>query len=139
MARAVVLATVIAALGCRDDAGHPAKVVTGGDPTRGRAAVARYGCGGCHVIPGIPGAQGRVGPPLTEFGERAYVAGRLPNAPEALVRWIRDPQAVSPGTAMPDLGVTEPHARDIAAYLYTANAGGLGPPHLFPERVLRGR
>jgi cytochrome c1 len=34
-------------------------------------------------------------------------------------RWIRDPQHVSPGTAMPDLGVGEGDARDITAFLYT--------------------
>jgi cytochrome c1 len=42
----------------------------------------------------------------------------LPNTPDNLVRWLRDPQAVSPQTIMPDLGLGEPQARDIAAYLY---------------------
>jgi cytochrome c1 len=45
------------------------------------------------------------------------LAGRLPNGPENLERWLRGPQAVKPGSAMPDLGVTERDARDIAAYL----------------------
>jgi cytochrome c1 len=43
----------------------------------------------------------------------------LPNTPENLVRWLRDPQKLNPRTAMPDLGVTERDAQDIAAYLYT--------------------
>jgi cytochrome c1 len=60
-----------------------------------------------------------VGPPLTMFAHRAYIAGQLPNQPENLVRWIQDPQGVEPGTAMPDLGVTPAVARDMAAYLYT--------------------
>jgi cytochrome c1 len=47
------------------------------------------------------------------------VAGKLPNTPDQLVRWIQQPQAVEPGTAMPDLGVSLAEARDIAAYLYT--------------------
>lgn len=112
------------------------KAVAGGDADRGARLVASYGCGSCHDIPGIPGARGRVGPPLTDFAERAYIAGALRNEPLSLVRWIRFPQQVEPGTAMPDLGVTEPHARDIAAYLYTLDRGGLGPPHLIPSRVL---
>jgi cytochrome c1 len=78
-----------------------------------------YGCGACHVIPGVTGAGGIVGPPLNNWSRRVYIAGNLPNTPENLVRWIRHPQAVEPGTAMPDLGVTEADARDIAAYLYS--------------------
>jgi cytochrome c len=60
-----------------------------------------------------------VGPPLTMFARRAYIAGQLPNEPDNLIRWIRDPQAVEPGTAMPSLGVEPAVARDMAAYLYT--------------------
>jgi cytochrome c2 len=97
----------------------PAKDVPGGDPYRGRAAIAKYGCGACHIIPGVAGAQGKVGPPLTGIAGRAVIAGRLPNTPESLIRWIRNPQAIEPGNVMPDLGVTEADARDIAAYLYT--------------------
>jgi cytochrome c len=32
---------------------------------------------------------------------------------------VRDPKAVKPQTAMPDMGVSETDARDIAAYLAT--------------------
>jgi cytochrome c2 len=112
------------------------RAVPGGDPALGREALAAYGCGGCHVIPGVPGARGRVGPPLADYAARAFVAGALPNEPASLVRWIRDPQAVTPGTAMPDLGVPDPTARHMAAYLYTLDEGRLGPPHPIPERVL---
>jgi cytochrome c1 len=55
---------------------------------------------------------------LEEFARRVYVAGRFPNTPEVLARWIQDPPAMKPGTAMPALGVTEAQARDIAAYLH---------------------
>jgi len=107
-------------LGCgRETSVATAAGVTGGDPDRGRAAMAAYGCGACHTIPGVPGARGRVGPPLAGLAERAYVAGVLPNTPANLVRWIRVPQEVDPLTAMPDLGVGEGEARDMAAYLYT--------------------
>ena len=74
--------------------------------------------GTCHVIPGLPGADGRTGPPLVATGRQPYIAGVLRNTPENMVRWIMDPQQVDPLTAMPDLGVPEALARDIAAYLY---------------------
>lgn len=93
--------------------------VAGGDPDRGRAAIERHGCGSCHVIPGIREARGRVGPQLVDFASQMYVAGVLANVPENLVRWLQDPRAVDPLTAMPDLGVTEEEARDMAAYLYS--------------------
>jgi putative membrane protein len=93
--------------------------VFGGDPDRGRAVVPAYGCGACHMIPGVRGANGRVGPALDDIARRVYIAGYLPNEPETLVRWIRHPRAYRDPTAMPDLGVTEQDARDIAAYLYS--------------------
>ena len=43
----------------------------------------------------------------------------LPNTPQNLIRWIQNPPAVDPLTAMPNVGVTQADARDIAAYLYT--------------------
>jgi cytochrome c len=91
----------------------------GGEPRRGRAALRKYGCSSCHTIPGVRGAYGLVGPPLTSMGARTYLAGALPNTPENLIRWIRHPQDIRPPNAMPDLGVTEQDGRDIAAYLYT--------------------
>ncbi|HYZ48734.1 MAG TPA: c-type cytochrome [Sphingomonas sp.] len=96
-----------------------AHLLTGGDPVRGWKLVQSYGCGGCHTIPRVPQAAGQVGPPLTGVGARVYLAGRLENRPENLVAWIQHPRAVDPQTVMPELGVTEAQARDIAAYLYT--------------------
>jgi cytochrome c1 len=78
-----------------------------------------YGCDACHQIPGVPGATGYVGPPLVAWAERHYIAGKLPNKPVYLVEWLRFPQSIEPGTAMPDMGVTEQAARDMGAYLYT--------------------
>ncbi|HEU4753589.1 MAG TPA: c-type cytochrome, partial [Armatimonadota bacterium] len=78
-----------------------------------------YGCGSCHTIGGMREAKARVGPRLVGLKEQGYLAGRLPNVPHYLVYWIRDPQRYDPGNAMPDLGVTEGDARDIAAYLYS--------------------
>lgn len=89
------------------------------DPARGKAAIERFGCGSCHTIPGVRRARGRVGPQLTDFSNQIYIAGMLANSPDNLVAWITNPQAINPGTAMPNLNVTETEARDIAAYLYT--------------------
>lgn len=92
---------------------------TGGNPARGAALIQDYGCGRCHTIPGIRAADGVVGPPLFFFSRRVYIAGEVPNTPENLIRWVRNPPAIEPGTAMPVLGLDEQQARDVAAYLYT--------------------
>ncbi|HEX8241294.1 MAG TPA: c-type cytochrome [Allosphingosinicella sp.] len=96
-----------------------AEAITGGNAERGRRALATYGCGSCHTIPGVGGATALVGPPLKGVGSRAIIAGKLENNPDNLRRWIIDPQSVTPGTAMPRLGVEPQAARDISAYLYT--------------------
>jgi cytochrome c len=93
--------------------------VLDGNPEFGPVLIAQYGCTACHAIPGVDGFVGTVGPALDGFGARAYIAGRLPNRPMLLVAWLRDPPAIDPATAMPDLGLSEPDARHIAAYLYT--------------------
>jgi cytochrome c2 len=104
---------------CSDEAQHIAEVTTGGNVHRGAAAIERYGCGSCHVIPGISGAQGRAGASLDGIADRIYIAGVLQNTPENMMRWIENPPAVDPKTVMPNLGVTERDAKDIAGYLYT--------------------
>ena len=96
-----------------------AAALTGGDPDRGPQLIGHYGCGGCHTIPGVRGAQGLVGPPLRQFAGRVYIGGVLANRPDNLVRWIVDPRAVSPKTAMPRTGISEREARHVAAYLLT--------------------
>lgn len=88
-----------------------------GDPERGKAAILQYACISCHQIPGIVGPDVRVGPLLEGIAERQFIAGVIPNTPENMVRWISRPQEINPLTAMPDMGVSEAHARDIAAYL----------------------
>ena len=103
--------------------GSPVIPVEGGDPARGRDLLASYGCTGCHTIPGIRGADATVGPPLTDWADRWYIAGLLINEPDELMHWIQDPQSIKPGVVMPNMGVTTEDARDIAAYLYTLSRG----------------
>jgi cytochrome c len=97
-----------------------AVALTGGDAHRGADVVRTYRCGSCHDIPGVRGADGTVGPPLANLLRRGFIAGELPNTPENLVRWIKNPPAVRPNTAMPMLGLSEQQARDVAAYLYSS-------------------
>jgi cytochrome c2 len=96
-----------------------ARRLTGGDPAEGRELVEAYGCGACHTMSGVPGARGLVGPPLDGLRQRVYLAGVVPNSPQNLVRWIVDPKRIDSLTAMPELGVAESQARDMAAFLYT--------------------
>ena len=95
-----------------------AALATQGDPVRGGREIVAAGCGACHEIAGIAGARGRVGPPLTGFAQRAYIAGVVPNTADNLVQWIQNPQSIEPRTAMPNLGLDQQTARDIAAFLY---------------------
>lgn len=88
-----------------------------GDAQHGRSLLARYQCGACHTIPGVPSAAGTRAANLQSFGLRSYIAGRVVNRPELLARWIAQPQSLVPGTPMPSMGVSADDARDMAAYL----------------------
>jgi cytochrome c2 len=90
-----------------------------GDPRRGLDSIRDRHCGACHQIPGVVGAYGVIGPSLSGFAGRTFVAGLLPNTPDNLVRWIEAPQAIEPRAAMPQLGLGDEEARNVAAYLYT--------------------
>ncbi len=114
---APLLAFGLAACGQPDPGSARFSEVAHGDAERGQRLLAHYQCGSCHAIPGVASADGRVGPTLAGFGKRSYIAGEVPNAPLALMRWLQDPQALVPGTPMPDMGVNEADARDMAAYL----------------------
>ena len=96
-----------------------ARELTGGDPQRGKAAFRRHGCGACHAIRGVDGADGRVGPGLDKVAVRAFLAGDQPNDPQHMIAWVQHPQAQRPGVGMPEMGLSDAEARDVAAYLYT--------------------
>jgi mono/diheme cytochrome c family protein len=90
-----------------------------GGAERGRVALQQYACVTCHVIPDVVGAANPVGPSLAGIAQRKYLAGTLPNSRESMIRWLRAPQLIAPGSAMPNLGVSERDARDMAAFLET--------------------
>ena len=95
-----------------------AGLLASGDPARAPDIFRRYGCTGCHTIPGIAGADGKVGGPLVNMRERVYIAGVANNDAEALVDWIVSPTAFDPKTAMPETGISDAEARDLVAFLY---------------------
>ena len=119
---ALLLTVVVAValpplLGARDRE-KMAQALTGGNPRNAPSLLRQYGCAGCHTIPSLRGADGKVGPPLTEIRARVYIAGHLPNTADNLIRFVVSPQSMVPGTAMPDTGLNEAQAHDVAAYLY---------------------
>jgi cytochrome c1 len=114
------LAATLVLNGCRGGKTSRTYIATtNGNAAHGKELIRSYGCGACHVVPGIYEARCLVGPSLLYFSQRTMIAGELPNSPDNLVRWIQHPKAFEPKTAMPDLGLSEDQANDIAAYLYT--------------------
>jgi cytochrome c len=90
-----------------------------GDPSHGKQLIDQYGCATCHIIPGMSGPQGMIGPSLQHIASRPILARKLPNSPASMTQYIQNPQASDPENAMPNLGVKPDEARDITAYLQT--------------------
>ena len=116
LTRAAAFGAVMVLAGCTGSEGWQP---VSGDPKAGVNIIIRQACGSCHQIPGVQQAIGLVGPPLGGMAARVYLAGRLLNTPDNMITWLRNPQAVVPGNAMPNTGLNETEARDVAAYLYT--------------------
>ncbi|MGD9762360.1 MAG: cytochrome C [Candidatus Binatia bacterium] len=115
---ALVLFAFLTGAGCQTE--PPADVPPMlGDAQSGARIIARIECGVCHVIPGVRGARGMLGPSLDGFARRAYIAGVVPNRPSVLVQWVRDAPSIAPETLMPELPLSDREAHDVAAYLYT--------------------
>jgi cytochrome c len=110
--------TLLLLLGACDRPLPDHEPATGGNPRMGRQLIQHFGCGSCHTIAEVPGANATVAPSLEKLKSRQFLAGRLTNTPDNLVKWIYKPRSVDPKTAMPEVGVDEKQARDIAAYLY---------------------
>lgn len=114
---AVLLVALALVAACREDPSPRPPGAAIGDVRNGADAIEAYGCGSCHTVPGVADADSLVGPPLTSWGNRSFIAGTLANNHTNLVAWLRDPDSIRPGTAMPDLDVTVADAQDMAAYL----------------------
>lgn len=112
-------ASLLALLGSAASAQENIPPLAPGSPAHGAELIAEKGCGACHMIPGITGANGLVGPPLTLMGRRIFVAGLLRNTPQNLAAWVLEPQRFVPGNATPSTGLTKSEALDVAAYLET--------------------
>lgn len=74
----------------------------------GKLLVEAYDCRACHRI--IEGGRGRY-PDLTHIGSKIY--------PQWEVNWLKDPQAIKPGTFMPTFPLSLKEREAIAAYLHT--------------------
>ena len=76
-------------------------------------------CAGCHTVRGTD-AAGQIAPDLTHIATRSTLgAGTLPNTPENLAAWIRDPQRVKPGNQMPPNPLAADDLQALVAYLET--------------------
>lgn len=104
-------------IGC-DNKSHNRSSLARAEVRQGAIALHNHGCGACHRIPGIAGADGVVGPPLVNMGQRVYIGRGLPNTPENMIRWILSPQQIAPRSAMPDMQVTPADAKSMTAYLH---------------------
>lgn len=85
----------------------------------GRSLFVSKVCSGCHIIEGIPEAQGKVGPDLTRQAGNSLIVGVLPNTDENMKTWLRDPSAVKPATLMPNQNLTESEIDALLAFLRT--------------------
>lgn len=120
MKRLLIVVTLLALAGCNKRyERNEVSEVTGGNPQRGEKLVQQYGCQACHTISALPGPRGVVGPPLDHIAVRGYIAGKLPNNAQTMELWLQNPQKLDPQNAMPNLGISAPDAKDIAAYLFT--------------------
>lgn len=111
----VLMITSCTLPGQRDD---PRVDEAGGSIERGRDLMRTNGCVACHSVSGVPSVANGYGPDLDGFGGQRLIAGSLDNTPENLVAFLMNPGEVVEGTNMPNVGLTEEEARDIASWLY---------------------
>jgi cytochrome c oxidase subunit 2 len=76
-------------------------------------------CINCHAVNGTV-ADGRFGPDLTHLMSRETIAaGAAPNTLENLRLWIKNPDAIKPGSKMPAMGLSDHELDAVTAYLAT--------------------
>jgi cytochrome c oxidase subunit 2 len=93
---------------------HPAD-----NTSEGQRVFETTACINCHAVAGTV-ANGHFGPDLTHLMSRDTIAsGAAPNTPDNLRQWIRDPDAIKPGSKMPAMGLSEQQLNAVTAYLLT--------------------
>lgn len=80
-------------------------------------AIIATSCASCHVVPGVPGANGNVGPSLSGIADRQVIAGYFPNDRQNMERWITHAQSMLPNNAMPDTNLSPEQAKSVTDYL----------------------
>ncbi len=98
-------------------------LTTPSDPVEAGKQIVEAKCAACHLVEGTT-AQGNVGPELTNFADQAEIASIVQNDEENLRAWLANPAELKPGTAMPNLGLTEAEIDALVAYLYTLDGSG---------------
>lgn len=98
---------------------QPAQPPATEEAREGARLFIESGCGSCHAVRGLPGAEGEVAPDLTHVGSRRTIgAGMLPNRLGALAGWIAATQQVKPGANMPSFNqLSGPELHTLSAYL----------------------
>lgn len=90
-----------------------------GSISAGQRIFETTACINCHTVAGTM-AQGRFGPDLTHLMSRDTIAaGAATNTPEHLRQWIRNPDAIKPGSLMPAMQLSDQDADALTAYLET--------------------
>jgi cytochrome c oxidase subunit 2 len=90
-----------------------------GEAAEGRRLFEATACVSCHTV-GATVADGTFGPDLTHLMSRETLAsGAVPNTPENLRTWIKNPDALKPGALMPAMSLSEGELDQIVAYLLT--------------------
>jgi cytochrome c oxidase subunit II len=84
------------------------------DAVAGERLFTQLACANCHA------STVAVGPDLNHLASRQTLAGGvISNTPDNLARWLANPNAVKPGSLMPDFHLGERDVRQLVAYLET--------------------
>ena len=75
----------------------------------------KYACQGCHIID-TKTDKGYIGPTLTKVGSRMTAAW--------IFQWMKNPQALRPGTAEPNRAMSDEDAQALTAFLISQKGGG---------------
>jgi mono/diheme cytochrome c family protein len=75
----------------------------------------KYACQACHII-NAKEDKGYIGPTLTQVGSRLNAAW--------IYHWLKDPQALRPGTIEPNWRMNDDDAHALTAFLTTVKASG---------------